>query len=885
MNQLITKSLATVVLGVGISGSSWRASAQTLFLDDFQTDSSANWSIYGISGIGVTNDYSAQFAFDYGTQTYRYNGVTNFVPSSPNSGGTTKGLKVTVNKNGNSSIAAVSLYPTGRNFSGDYALKFDLWMDYSGDVPFGDGGSTEFSSFGLNHYGTNVNWPNTPPGGDGVWFNVSGEGGSGRDYRAYVGDPAGGPNTELTGSGGFLDRDNDGTPEQNVPDSTIFSPFQLMFPAPPGQSPGAIGKQWVQVELRQRSGEISWLINGYLIAKHSNNNGFTSGNIMLGYQDPFFNEMPDEPYESYAIFDNVRVIDLTTVDPLPAVDITAPDNDASEPGANTGTFTLTRTGSTAAPLTVNLRISGSASNGVDYVAIANKITFAAGESSTNITVTPINDSIGEPVETVLVSVLGSPTNYDVAINYAIVNITDDSDVPTATTGLDRTAAYENYKTGRYFIRLSNPNSVDTTVHFALTGTAVPDVNYTNLGTTILIPAGETNEIVTLSPINDSIRSSNRTAILTLTAGAGYAISSVSNATMILREDDLVEGPALFADDFNTDSSAIWKINRSQSDGTAIFAYDYSADGIAAAPNSTNGTTKGLKLQVNDTNAVASGLSLSPAGKSFTNDYRLRFDAWINYNGPLFDGGSGSTEFASAGIGTTGTTTNWSGGSGVDGVWFSWDGDGGNGSDYRVWRGGTHLTSSGNPGLYPAGSQAVANSYYAEFGGDPAPASQIAAFPGNQTGTAGRGNPGFAWHDMMINKIGSTVTWYMDGLKIAGLDVSAIPLSTNIFIGYYDPSGGVSPIPDLAFALVDNLRVLTLQRPQITTVAAIGAGAQMQMDFAASPVDTTNSFTLQSSATVNGTYADVNSTVTQIGTGSFRAVVGKNGPAQFYRLRR
>jgi hypothetical protein len=75
MNQLITKSLATVVLGVGISGSSWRASAQTLFLDDFQTDSSANWSIYGISGIGVTNDYSAQFAFDYGTQTYRYNGV------------------------------------------------------------------------------------------------------------------------------------------------------------------------------------------------------------------------------------------------------------------------------------------------------------------------------------------------------------------------------------------------------------------------------------------------------------------------------------------------------------------------------------------------------------------------------------------------------------------------------------------------------------------------------------------------------------------------------------------------------------------------------------------------------------------------------------------
>src|SRR5262245_3349380 len=84
-------------------------SQTTLFSDDFQTDSSANWSVFGISATGATNDYTAQFAFDYSTQAYRFNGVTNHVPAAPHSSGTTKGLKLTVNKDpGNPSVSAVS---------------------------------------------------------------------------------------------------------------------------------------------------------------------------------------------------------------------------------------------------------------------------------------------------------------------------------------------------------------------------------------------------------------------------------------------------------------------------------------------------------------------------------------------------------------------------------------------------------------------------------------------------------------------------------------------------------------------------------------------------------------------------------------------------------
>ena len=52
----------------------------------------------------------------------------------------------------------------------------------------------------------------------------------------------------------------------------------------------------------------------------------------------------------------------------PDVTVAATDNSAAEPGANTGTFTISRTGATTDPLTVNYSVTGTASNGSDYTA-------------------------------------------------------------------------------------------------------------------------------------------------------------------------------------------------------------------------------------------------------------------------------------------------------------------------------------------------------------------------------------------------------------------------------------------------------------------------------------------------------------------------------------
>ena len=82
----------------------------------------------------------------------------------------------------------------------------------------------------------------------------------------------------------------------------------------------------------------------------------------------------------------------------PVVTIVASDPDASEIGPDTGTFTVTRTGSTNLDLTVFYHAGGSAKPGVDYEALTGHVLIPAGATSADITVTPISD-VDTTVET------------------------------------------------------------------------------------------------------------------------------------------------------------------------------------------------------------------------------------------------------------------------------------------------------------------------------------------------------------------------------------------------------------------------------------------------------------------------------------------------------
>lgn len=295
---------------------------------------------------------------------------------------------------------------------------------------------------------------------------------------------------------------------------------------------------------------------------------------------------------------------------------------------------------------------------------------------------------------------------------------------------------------------------------------------------------------------------------------------------------------LFSDNFDTDTSASWTVNNSGGNNAATFLFDYSTVGIPSAPNS-GGSTLGLKMEANyGAVGVYGGISVSPNGQNFTGDYVLRFDLWQNYvgnrtTGGITSGGNGSTQMTGAGIGTAGTTPQWQGGA-HDSVHFGATGDGGATVDYRAFSTVTGSDTNGYAaasGVYAAGTASTvrnsSNTYYAGFGGEGAPAEQIALYP-QQTNTTSIGSQGFQWHDVAIMKLGNTITYTIDGTLIATVDASTVTLGGgNILLNHSDINIGSSSDPqvrELLFGLFDNVRVEVVPEPSTLALGAFGLGA-------------------------------------------------------------
>lgn len=270
-----------------------------LFSDNFDTDTSANWSFFWGANDNLA-DYTTNWAYDYGAMPYTYNGVTYLIPPAPNStNGTTSGVMFTVN-NIKGSDAGVNIYPKGQSFSGNFALKFDIWNNYPGGAEgSGASGTTQYAIFGINFLGTEVNWAAaSATSTDGIWFGNDGDGGATVDYLAYVGNHAG-VQTELFGpTASGLSQSNH-----------TASIYTTLFPSPPSETVGTPGKTWAQVEIDQTNGILVWKINGTIIAQRTNSSSYTSGNIMLGLMD-IFPSIAD-PLDCWVIYDNVRVENLS----------------------------------------------------------------------------------------------------------------------------------------------------------------------------------------------------------------------------------------------------------------------------------------------------------------------------------------------------------------------------------------------------------------------------------------------------------------------------------------------------------------------------------------------------------------------------------------------
>ena len=225
-----------------------------------------------------------------------------------------------------------------------------------------------------------------------------------------------------------------------------------------------------------------------------------------------------------------------TDDDTSTVSVAATTPTVLESSAGAGVFTLTRTGSTTAALTVNLLIGGTAAPGTDYLTLATTATISAGQTTATVQVKPIDDTLAQGDKTVTLALdpgaytAGPPGSAGVAI------LDDDAFVSILAT--QPATAESSAAPGVFTLARTGPMANPLTVRFTATGTATSGADFTPVGTSLVIPAGQSSAPIFIAALPDSLSEGSETTTLTLAPDPAYLLASPRTATVTVADSPM-----------------------------------------------------------------------------------------------------------------------------------------------------------------------------------------------------------------------------------------------------------------------------------------------------------------------------------------------------------
>jgi hypothetical protein len=224
------------------------------------------------------------------------------------------------------------------------------------------------------------------------------------------------------------------------------------------------------------------------------------------------------------------------------VTLTAPQSLASESPLGSGVFRVTRTGPTTSALTVAFTRGGTATPGWDYLPVPTSLTFGPGQSIRDLIVTPLNDTVIEAPETVILCLSPSPAYTVLPPSCATVTIASD-EKPTVTLTAREPVARENpFHPGRFRLARTGASNAPLTVAYTVGGTATPGSDYQSLGTSLTFGIGQSIGDLVVSPLNDTLRETPERVILCLSPNPAYTVRPPRCATVIIQSDEHPRGP-------------------------------------------------------------------------------------------------------------------------------------------------------------------------------------------------------------------------------------------------------------------------------------------------------------------------------------------------------
>lgn len=293
---------------------------------------------------------------------------------------------------------------------------------------------------------------------------------------------------------------------------------------------------------------------------------------------------------------------------LQTVTIESTQPNATE-GGRDGEFTVKRVGGTTGDLEVHYSIAGTAANGTDYQGLNGVVIIPDGVNSINIDLKTLDDTLPEWSETVQLS-LQSSNSYQLGGNISAIATITDNELPLVTLNTTDANVGEANNPGQMRVtRLGGNLNEDLTINLNLDGTATNGQDYQFLNNTVTIPAGQTEAIININPLDDTEVEWDETVTVNLVSG-NYNIGTVNNGTVTLVENEqpLVNLIVTDGDAAEINNPGLFQVTRFGGNPTVPLSINYTLGGTGTNGQDYNPLSGTVTIPAN---AITATIPITP----------------------------------------------------------------------------------------------------------------------------------------------------------------------------------------------------------------------------------------------------------------------------------